>query len=70
VCFRLRGDDDDNQRLLDAVNASGKVFISHTRLDGRFVLRLAIGHLQTTEGHVARAWQLLQHEANLLLRTG
>jgi aromatic-L-amino-acid/L-tryptophan decarboxylase len=70
VCFRLKGDDDDNQRLLDAVNASGKVFISHTRLDGRFVLRLAIGHLQTTEGHVARAWQLLQHEANLLLRTG
>jgi aromatic-L-amino-acid decarboxylase len=60
VCFRLRGaDDETHARLLDAVNASGEVFLSHTKLDGRFVLRLAIGHLQTEERHVARAWQLL-----------
>ena len=61
VCFRLRGaaGDAEHQRVLDAVNATGEVFLSHTRLDGRFVLRLAIGHLETTERHVARAWELL-----------
>ena len=49
-----------NSALLDSVNASGEVFLSHTKLDGRFTLRLAIGHLRTTEHHVARAWELLQ----------
>jgi aromatic-L-amino-acid/L-tryptophan decarboxylase len=49
-----------NQRLLDAVNASGEVFLSHTKLENRFVLRLAIGHLRTAEAHVARAWALLR----------
>ncbi len=52
-----------NAELLDAVNASGEVFLSHTKLDGRFVLRLAVGHLRTEERHVLRAWELLR--ANL-----
>jgi len=68
VCFRAhpRGIDDQqaldrlNERLLDEVNASGEVFLSHTRLRGAFVVRLAIGHLQTTDVHVSRAWELLQ----------
>jgi aromatic-L-amino-acid decarboxylase len=61
VCFRLRGQasDDEHQRILDAINQSGEIFLSHTKLDGRFVLRLAIGNLKTTERHVARAWELL-----------
>jgi aromatic-L-amino-acid decarboxylase len=64
VCFRLRGgSDDEHARLLDAVNASGDVFLSHTRLEGRYVLRLAIGNLQTSERHVARAWELLNSNA-------
>jgi aromatic-L-amino-acid/L-tryptophan decarboxylase len=67
VCFRANADDDMNQRLLDTVNASGKVFLSHTRLNGQFVLRLAIGHLDTTEEHVASAWELLQRAAVPLL---
>lgn len=52
-----------NARLLDAVNQSGEIFISHTTLNGRYVLRLAIGHERTTIDHVARAWQLLQAHA-------
>lgn len=69
VCFRacpkeLADDqaalDDLNARLLDGVNATGDVFLSHTRLEGRFVLRLAVGHIRTTERHVARAWELLK----------
>jgi len=60
VCFRLKhASDADHARLLDAVNASGEVFLSHTRLDGRYVLRLAIGNLATREAHVRRAWDLL-----------
>jgi aromatic-L-amino-acid decarboxylase len=47
-----------NQRLLDALNATGEVFLSHTKLNGRFTLRLAIGNLRTEERHVARAWEL------------
>jgi aromatic-L-amino-acid decarboxylase len=49
-----------NARLLEAVNASGEVFLSHTRLRGRYALRLAIGNLRTKEAHVRRAWELLQ----------
>jgi len=70
VCFRFhppgRSDaqlDDLNQRLMAAVNATGEVFLSHTRLRDRFTLRLAVGNLRTEERHVARAWELLQREA-------
>lgn len=75
VCFRARpeavaGDegalDAFNQQLLDAVNASGEVFLSHTKLHGRLVLRLAVGNLRTTQDHVARAWALLQMHAQRL----
>ena len=66
VCFRARpsGAREDqldalNLRVLDEVNATGEVFLSHTRLDGRFTLRLAVGHIRTTEHHVRRAWELL-----------
>jgi aromatic-L-amino-acid decarboxylase len=52
-----------NQQLLDAVNATGEVFLSHTKLGGEFVLRLAVGNIRTTEAHVARAWELLREHA-------
>jgi aromatic-L-amino-acid decarboxylase len=73
VCFRARpssgesADDDTldafNERLLDAVNRTGEVFLSHTRLNGRFVLRLAVGNLHTTEAHVRHAWELLRAQS-------
>ena len=72
VCFRARprgGEwaEDDlerlNQGLLDRLNACGEVFLSHTKLDGRFVLRLAVGNLRTEERHVRRAWELIQQFA-------
>ena len=49
--------------LLERVNATGEIFISHTKLDGRYVLRLAIGNARTTEADVRRAWDVLQREA-------
>ena len=69
VCFRAAPHDAPrdvldplNERVLEAVNASGEIFISHTRLHGRYVLRLAIGNLHTTETHVRRAWELIQQQ--------
>jgi len=63
VCFRRAGSDADNEALLERVNASGEVFLSHTRLDGRYVLRLAIGNARTTEDDVRLAWDVLRREA-------
>ena len=60
VCFRRDGSDELNQALLERVNATGEIFISHTRLDGRYVLRLAIGNARTTEDDVRRAWEVLR----------
>jgi aromatic-L-amino-acid decarboxylase len=63
VCFRRDGDDAANEALLERVNASGEVFLSHTRLDGRYVLRLAIGNFRTAEADVRLAWDVLRREA-------
>ena len=52
-----------NTRILDRVNDSGSVFLSHTKLNGRYVLRLAIGNIRTEERHVAQAWRLLREAA-------
>jgi aromatic-L-amino-acid decarboxylase len=67
VCFRARfpGREPEeadrlNQAVMDEVNATGEVYLSHTRLLGRTVLRLAIGNLQTRERHLRRAFELLQ----------
>ncbi len=66
VCFRREGSDEDNERLLERVNASGEVFLSHTRFDGRYVLRLAVGNFRTTEDDVRVAWDVLRREAAAL----
>ena len=78
VCFRylpaaLAGREDEpeihrrldvaNERLIDEVNRTREVFLSHTRLADRFTLRVAIGNLRTEERHVERAWELLRREA-------
>jgi aromatic-L-amino-acid decarboxylase len=71
VCFRYAPagltpaeQDTLNERILEEVNASGEIFLSHTRLRGRFVLRLAIGNLRTTEETVTRAWGRLREAAD------
>ena len=63
VCFRRDGSDEENEALLERVNATGEVFLSHTRLDGRYVLRLAVGNARTTEDDVRLAWDVLRREA-------
>jgi aromatic-L-amino-acid/L-tryptophan decarboxylase len=59
VVFRRRGSDEENEAILERANRSGEIFLSHTKLDGRYVLRLAIGNARTTEADVRRAWEVL-----------
>lgn len=66
VCFRREGTDEDNERLLESVNATGDVFLSHTRFADRYQLRLAVGNFRTTEGDVRLAWDVLRREAAAL----
>src|SRR4029078_1048079 len=66
VCFRRLGSGDLdalNQRLLARLNAEGKLFLTGTRLKGRYVLRLSLGHLATREEDVRRAWELIVQAA-------
>ncbi|HZT45184.1 MAG TPA: aminotransferase class V-fold PLP-dependent enzyme [Gaiellaceae bacterium] len=60
VCFRVEGSDEENEALLERANASGELFLSHTKLNGRYVLRLAVGNERTTEADVRRAWKVLR----------
>lgn len=59
VCFRHSDGDEAGQRLLDAVNASGRAYLSHARLGGRFTLRVSVGQTHTERRHVEALWELL-----------
>ena len=59
VVFRRNGSDEANEAILERANRSGEIFLSHTKLDGRYVLRLAIGNARTTEADVRAAWEVL-----------
>ena len=63
VCFRMRADDDANQQLLERLNQSGALYLTHTRLDGRFTLRFCVGQTQTERRHVQAAWARIQEVA-------
>ena len=60
VCFRHRSSDEVNRQLLSDINATGKAFLSHTVLKGKYVLRFAIGNHQTNEGDIRASWQFIQ----------
>jgi aromatic-L-amino-acid decarboxylase len=63
VCFRHRGGDEINQKILDRVNASGKLYISHTRLHDRLTLRFCVGQTNTQRRHVEQAWKCISEAA-------
>ncbi|HET8826041.1 MAG TPA: pyridoxal-dependent decarboxylase [Terriglobales bacterium] len=67
VCFRLNGSDELNQKLMDALNRSGDLFLTHTKLNGRQVLRMSIGQTNTEQRHVEKAWRRIQEEASRLV---
>jgi aromatic-L-amino-acid decarboxylase len=77
VAFRLSPDgmpgeeqDDLNLVIMDAVNATGRAFLTHTRLNGRISLRLAVGNLRTREFHIERTWALLLEAARTAMGEG
>ncbi len=63
VCFRHRGGDESNQRLMDRLNRSGDLYLTHTRLNDHLTLRFCVGQTSTEQRHVEQAWKRIQEEA-------
>jgi aromatic-L-amino-acid decarboxylase len=63
VCFRHTGGDEVNQALMDRLNRSGNLYLTHTRLNDRLTLRFCVGQTNTSLRHVKRAWERIQEEA-------
>ena len=66
VCFRHKGGDERNQALMDGLNRSGDLYLTHTRLQNRMALRFCVGQTNTQSRHVARAWKRILEEATKL----
>jgi aromatic-L-amino-acid/L-tryptophan decarboxylase len=66
VCFRHKGGDEVNQVLMDRLNGSGDLYLTHTKLNNRLTLRLCVGQTNTEARHVRRAWERIQEEAGAL----
>ena len=63
ICFRYKGSDEENRAIMERVNASGRMFMATTVLNGKLTLRLAIGNLETRWEDLQEAWELLQKAA-------
>jgi len=63
VCFRHIAGDEYNEQLLETLNGSGKIFLTHTVLNGQYVLRFCVGQTHTEARHVADAWELIRTTA-------
>jgi aromatic-L-amino-acid/L-tryptophan decarboxylase len=63
VCFRHRGGDAVNEEIMKRLNESGRIYLTHTKLDGRITLRLSVGQARTDERHVRAAWELISAAA-------
>jgi len=66
VCFRHKAGDAANQSIMDRLNRSGDLFLTHTKLNGQLTLRLCVGQTNTQARHVERAWKRIREEAEKL----
>jgi aromatic-L-amino-acid decarboxylase len=64
VCFRVKGGDSANSAMVEAINASGRAYLTQTRLNGRTAARLGLGNILTTEDHLRNVWELIQKTAD------
>jgi aromatic-L-amino-acid/L-tryptophan decarboxylase len=64
VCFRHKAGDAANQSIMDRLNRSGELFLTHTKLNGKLTPRMSIGQTHTQERHVKKAWERIQQEGN------
>ena len=62
VCFRYKGGDAANQTIMDRLNQSGNLYLTHTKLNGKLTLRMSVGQMHTTQWHVAKAWNRIREE--------
>jgi aromatic-L-amino-acid decarboxylase len=69
VCFRHTGGDGFNTRLMEELNSSGRIFLTHTKLDGLVTLRFSVGQTNTDRRHVEAAWDLIVDTAARLPMT-
>jgi aromatic-L-amino-acid/L-tryptophan decarboxylase len=69
ICFRHKGGDSANQAIMDRLNRSGDLFLTHTKLNGKLTLRLSVGQTHTQARHVEYAWKRIREEATYLTRT-
>jgi aromatic-L-amino-acid decarboxylase len=65
VCFRHRGGDAVNQAIMDRLNKTGDLFLTHTKLNGKLTLRLSVGQMHTQERHVRAAWDHIAKAADM-----
>jgi aromatic-L-amino-acid decarboxylase len=63
VCFRHLGGDEVSEGIVETVNASGRAFLTHTKISGRYVIRFNVGQTYTEEHHVENAWNLITQTA-------
>jgi len=66
VCFRHKSGDAGNQTIMNCLNQSGDLFLTHTKLAGKLTLRLSVGQTHTQERHVENAWKRIREEAGRL----
>ncbi len=67
MCFRLKAPDELNEELLRRLNRSGRLYLSHTRLNGKYTIRFCVGQTRTELHHIERAWDAIREEADALL---
>jgi aromatic-L-amino-acid decarboxylase len=67
ICFRLKASDELNEELLRRLNRSGKLYLSHTRLNGKYTIRFCVAQTRTELQHLERAWDAIREEAGALL---
>src|ERR1700683_733531 len=67
ICFRLKASDKENEQVLRRLNHSGKLYLSHTRLNGKYTIRFCVAQTRTELQHVRQAWEAIRNEAESLL---
>ncbi len=70
VCFRHKGGDKVNQELMDRINKSGRLYLTHTLLDEQFTLRLCVGQTHTQARHVRQAWETISETGREIMGGG
>jgi aromatic-L-amino-acid decarboxylase len=70
VCFRHKSGDAANQTIMERLNRSGDLFLTHTKLNGKFTLRLCVGQTNTQARHVEKAWRRICEEAEKVAAAG